>query len=100
MRQESQVCSKEDAVKSLNIKRSVIVGGHKTRAEGNRAGPGCIVGEDGYRNRHDARTEKSVVGHPLVCTWQYSRSENEGIESGNRATLKGCRRRYRRVRST
>jgi predicted DNA-binding ribbon-helix-helix protein len=30
MRQESQVCSKEDAVKSLNIKRSVIVGGHKT----------------------------------------------------------------------
>jgi predicted DNA-binding ribbon-helix-helix protein len=30
MPQESQVCSKENAVKSLIIKRSVIVSGHKT----------------------------------------------------------------------
>jgi predicted DNA-binding ribbon-helix-helix protein len=30
MLRELQVCSKEDAVKSLVIKRSVIVGGHKT----------------------------------------------------------------------
>jgi hypothetical protein len=75
-------------MKSSVIKRSVMVGGHHTSisledefwsgSEGDRTGSGCVVGPDSHRDRHDAPTEKSVIGDPLVCTRPCSRSENEG----------------------
>jgi hypothetical protein len=87
MLRKLQVCSKEDAMKSLVIKRSVVVDGHKTSISledefwsglKDCAGPGCVGGADGYRDQHDAPTEKSVVCDSLVCTRPYSRSENAG----------------------
>jgi len=64
-------------MKSANVKRSIVVGGHKTsitledvlgRTKGNRAGQGFDGDADGYSNRRDATTGKPVFRDPLVCT--------------------------------